>query len=211
MKYPKKIEVWPIERLKPYDKNPRTHPEEQIKQLADSIQEFGFNNPIGVDSKDGIVTGHGRLVAAKLLKMKEVPVIVLDHLTEKQKRAYIIADNKLTLNSQWNEDILAEHLQELQEQDYDLDLTGFSEHELVPFLDPEAEGSDPEKEWKGMPEFKQEDKTSFQSIHVHFFDQKGVDEFARLINQKLTNKTRSIWYPQPIIEKALDKRYGAKS
>src|SRR5438477_6397740 len=100
------IEHWPLDKLIPYARNPRTHSDAQIAQIAASITEFGFNNPILVDSKAGIIAGHGRLLAARKLQLSEVPVIVLDHLTEAQKRAYIIADNQLALNAGWDDDIL---------------------------------------------------------------------------------------------------------
>src|SRR5437879_13722234 len=99
------IEIWPIDRLKPYSQNPRTHSDRQVDQIAASIVEFGFNNPILVDTKAGIIAGHGRLFAARKLQLKEVPVIILDHLTEAQKRAYIIADNKLAENAGWDEEM----------------------------------------------------------------------------------------------------------
>jgi hypothetical protein len=93
-----RIEHWLIEKLIPYARNPRTHSDVQIAQIAASVGEFGFNNPI-VDTKAGIIAGHGRLLAARRLQLEEVPVIVLDHLTETQKRAYILADNRLALNA----------------------------------------------------------------------------------------------------------------
>src|SRR6266404_6169078 len=95
----KHIEIWLIDKLIPYAKNPRTHSESQICQIAASIAEFGFNNPILVDTKAGIIAGHGRLLAARKLQRTEVPVIVLDHLTDAQKRAYVIADNQVALNA----------------------------------------------------------------------------------------------------------------
>jgi ParB-like chromosome segregation protein Spo0J len=97
-----RIEHWPLDRLTPYARNPRIHSDAQVAQIAASIQEFGFNNPILVDSQAGIIAGHGRLLAARKLNLAEVPVIVLDHLTETQKRAYLIADNKLALNAGWD-------------------------------------------------------------------------------------------------------------
>src|SRR6202044_1634058 len=93
----KHIELWLIDRLVPYARNPRTHSESQVAQIAASIAEFGFNNPILVDTQAGIIAGHGRLLAGKEDGLTEVPVIVLDHLTDAQKRAYIIADNQLAL------------------------------------------------------------------------------------------------------------------
>src|SRR6516225_702811 len=91
----RRIEHWLIDKLIPYARNPRTHSDAQVAQIAASIAEFGFNNPILVDTKAAIIAGHGRLLAARKLQLKEVPVIVLDHLTETQKRAYILADNRL--------------------------------------------------------------------------------------------------------------------
>ena len=101
-----RIEHWTLERLIPYARNPRTHSDAQVAQIAASIAEFGFNNPILVDTKAGIIAGHGRLLAARKLQLKEVPVIILDHLTETQKRAYILADNQLALNAGWDETLL---------------------------------------------------------------------------------------------------------
>lgn len=101
----KEIELWAIDKLIPWARNPRTHSDAQVAQIAASIAEFGFNNPILVDTKAGIIAGHGRLLAARKLGLKEVPVIVLDHLTESQKRAYIIADNQLAVNAGWNDEL----------------------------------------------------------------------------------------------------------
>jgi ParB-like chromosome segregation protein Spo0J len=120
----KHIELWLVERLIPYARNPRTHSDAQVAQIAASIAEFGFNNPILVDTQAGIIAGHGRLLAARKLGLTEVPVIVLDHLTEAQKRAYIIADNQLALSAGWDEDTLRVELAALQQDDFDLSLIG---------------------------------------------------------------------------------------
>lgn len=127
----KRIELWDISKLRPYQKNPRTHSPDQIGQLAASIAEFGFTNPVLVDSDQGIIAGHGRLEAAKTLGLKQVPVVVLDHLSEDQRRAYIIADNKLALNAGWDSALLAEEMDALRAADFDLSLTGFSDAELA--------------------------------------------------------------------------------
>jgi hypothetical protein len=126
----KRIELWPTDRLIPFARNPRTHSDAQVAQIAASIAESGFNNPILVDTKAGIIAGHGRLLAARKLNLTEVPVIVLDHLTETQKRAYLIADNKLALNAGWDDELLSLELAELQAQDFGLDLIGFDNEEL---------------------------------------------------------------------------------
>jgi len=139
----KRIELWPLERLKPYDRNARTHSAEQVAQIAASIVEFGFTNPILVDSHDGIIAGHGRLMAATELGLKTVPVVVLDHLSDRQRKAYILADNQLALNAGWDTDLLREELQDLAKQDFDLSLIGFSDEELADLL-PEIEELPPE-------------------------------------------------------------------
>jgi hypothetical protein len=139
----KRIELWPLDRLKPYDRNARTHSAEQVAQIAASIVEFGFTNPILVDSNDGIIAGHGRLSAAQELGLKTVPVVVLDHLSERQRKAYILADNQLALNAGWDTDLLRGELQDLAELDFDLTLIGFSDDELADLL-PDIEELPPE-------------------------------------------------------------------
>jgi len=138
---PRQIEQWPLDRLKPYSRNARTHSPEQIAQIAASIQEFGFTNPILVASDDGILAGHGRLAAAKDLKLQEVPVVVLDHLTPKQRRAYVLADNKLALNAGWDDSLLSEEITALHLQDFDLSVLGWSEDVIAGILDPEGIGN----------------------------------------------------------------------
>lgn len=127
---PEKIVLKSVSDLKPYEKNSRTHSIEQIEQIKRSILEFGFTNPILIDENNQIIAGHGRVEAAKLCKMEKVPTVVLSHLNDEQKRAYIIADNKLALNAGWDEKILSVELDELKELDFDLSLTGFSADEL---------------------------------------------------------------------------------
>jgi DNA modification methylase len=139
----KRIELWPVDRLTPYERNARTHSSEQVAQIAASIVEFGFTNPILVDSHDGIIAGHGRLMAAQELGLKTVPVVVLDHLSERQRKAYILADNQLALNAGWDTDLLRAELQDLAEQDFDLSLIGFSDDELADLL-PDIEELPPE-------------------------------------------------------------------
>src|SRR5580700_5832139 len=130
----KRIETWLIDKLIPFARNPRTHSDAQIAQIAASIAEFGFNNPILVDTKNGIIAGHGRLLAARKLQLAEVPVIVLDHLTEAQKRAYILADNQLALNAGWDDTLLAAELAALQQDNFDISLIGFEDEELARLL-----------------------------------------------------------------------------
>ena len=114
-----------ILKLKPYKNNARTHSEEQIEKIANSIKEFGFINPVIIDSEYGIIAGHGRVLGAKKLGMKEVPCLFVEDLTEAQKRAYIIADNKLALDAGWDEEILKQEIKALDDMNFDITLTGF--------------------------------------------------------------------------------------
>jgi DNA modification methylase len=150
----KHIELWLIDKLIPWARNPRTHSYAQIAQIAACIAEFGFNNPILVDTEAGIIAGHGRLLAARKLGLQEVPVIVLDHLSETQKRAYIIADNQLALNAGWDEDLLRIELAALQAEEFDLGLIGFEDEELARLLAAQdaAEGLTDEDSIQELPE-----------------------------------------------------------
>ena len=123
-----------INELKPYENNSRTHDESQIKQICESIKEYGWTNPVLIDEKGMIIAGHGRVEAGKKLDIKEVPCIVLSGLTEAQKKAYVIADNKMALNAGWNEELLKTELENLKELDFDLELTGFNVDELDDIL-----------------------------------------------------------------------------
>lgn len=116
--------------LIPYVMNSRTHSEQQVAQIAASIKEFGFTNPILTDGENGIIAGHGRLMAAQKLELAEVPVIELSHLSDAQKRAYIIADNKLALNAGWDDEALKSELLALQDEGFNVDLVGFSAEEI---------------------------------------------------------------------------------
>lgn len=131
-----------VNDLIPYIRNARTHSESQIAQIAASIKEFGFLSPILIAEDNTILAGHGRLAAARKLGLKQVPCVKESHLTETQRRAYIIADNKLSLNAGWDEDMLAIELSELQGADFDLDLLGFDESELVSIFEDDKEVED---------------------------------------------------------------------
>ncbi len=120
-----------INDLVPYARNSRTHSEEQVTQIASSIREFGFTNPVIIDNQNNIIAGHGRVLAAKKLGIDEVPCVVVTGWTEAQKKAYVIADNKLALNAGWDEKMLSLEFDELQELGFDLDLTGFSGDEIL--------------------------------------------------------------------------------
>lgn len=147
------IELLSISTLKPYPKNARTHSKKQVRQIADSITRFGFTNPVLIDNENTILAGHGRVEAAKLLARHEVPCIRLEYMTPQQKRAYVLADNKLALNAGWDEELLAEELKELLIQDeFTIDITGFSIAEVDHIIEgnPNEETGDPRED--ALPE-----------------------------------------------------------
>lgn len=129
-----KIEYRKVSDLLPYARNARTHSDTQVSQLAASIKEFGFNNPVAVNGEGMILCGHGRVMAAQKLHLTEVPTVCLSHLSDTQVKAYILADNKLALNAGWDDDMLKVELEELKDSDFDLNLTGFSDEELKDIL-----------------------------------------------------------------------------
>ena len=161
-----KIELWEVEKLTPYDKNARTHSEDQVKKIAASMTQFGFTNPILVDSNTGIIAGHGRLQAAKILGLAKVPVIILDHLNEQQKRAYVLADNRLALDAGWDPTLLHEELKWLDDQEFDLELTGFSEEELSAILEPTV--IEPQEDEDKVPSLPIESKTKVHVLNTDF-------------------------------------------
>lgn len=134
-----------VEELIPYVNNARTHSDEQVTQIASSIKEFGFNNPILTDGDNGVIAGHGRLLAAKKLKLDKVPVIELSGLSESQKKAYILADNKIALNSGWDEDLLKIELEAIQLDGIDLNSIGFTQEELNESLETDEQKNYEEK------------------------------------------------------------------
>ncbi|OAN53018.1 DNA methylase N-4 [Paramagnetospirillum marisnigri] len=153
--FPDTVEHWSIDRLIPYGRNARTHSDGQVAQIAASMVEFGWTNPVLADSKGNVIAGHGRLAAAKSLGLDTVPVVILDHLTEAQRRAYILADNKLALNAGWDEETLAAELHALNGDGYDLGVIGFSDEELDALmapLDDEGDGQGDETGEDEVPE-----------------------------------------------------------
>src|SRR5258708_30173035 len=155
-----------MDKLIPFTRNPRTHSEAHVAQIAASISEFGFNNPILVDTKAGIIAGHGRLLAARKLGLAEVPVVILDHLTEQQKRAYILADNQLALNAGWDDTLLAAELASLQQEAFDVSLIGFEDEELARLLAAQdaAEGLTDED---AVPELEEKPSFLLGGVRIH--------------------------------------------
>ena len=130
-----------ITSLRPYPRNARTHSRKQVKQIAASIERFGFTNPVLISDDGEIIAGHGRVEAAKLLGWKAVPTLALSHLSETERRAYVLADNKLALNAGWDKEILAIELQALSDLNFDVELTGFSLAEIDLVIDEAGEAS----------------------------------------------------------------------
>jgi len=137
-----KVEKWKISKLIPYARNARTHSEAQINQIAASIKEWGWTTPVLVDEQGGIIAGHGRTLAAQRLEMTEVPVMVAKGWSDAKKRAYIIADNKLAQNADWDNEMLALELGELGDLGFDLDLTGFAADEIAELLSTDDDEDD---------------------------------------------------------------------
>ena len=168
------IEYKSTGELVPYVNNSRTHSEQQVQQVAASIKEFGFTNPILIDHDGGIIAGHGRLQAAQLLSLDEVPTITLEGLTEAQRKAYVIADNKLALNAGWNFEALKIEMESLAE-DFDLRLLGFDDQELANIID----GLNEEP-----PELKEESYESVFNIVVKCNDETHQEKVYNELESK---------------------------
>lgn len=169
------LETIAIDRLIPYARNSRTHSDEQVAQVAASIREFGFTNPVLIDGEGGIIAGHGRVMAARKLGMADVPCIRLAHLSDAQKRAYIIADNKLALNAGWDEEILALELLDLRGEDFALPLSGFTSEELEQIFS--AFDVSPLGE---MPQMPSGDRQPFQQVTFTLHDTQAEQVQAAL-------------------------------
>jgi ParB/Sulfiredoxin domain len=204
------IEFWPIDKVIPYEKNPRVHPEAQIELLARLIAKHGFDQAIVVDEKGIILKGHGRRLAAMKAGLDRVPVIVQHGMTDEDKSKVRIADNQLALLSRWDDALLRDEIAALKNAGFDLDELGFDQGQLNGFLLGTENGeTDPEIEWAGMPEFKQDDKRIYKSVIVHFANQKAVDKFEKLLKIKIPAKNKFIWFPKMKIERYVDKEYRA--
>lgn len=185
------LEYVNVDELIPFAKNSRTHSGEQVAQIAASIKEFGFTNPVLIDENDGIIAGHGRVLAARKLKLEEVPCIRLTHLTDAQKRAYVIADNKLALNAGWDDAMLKLELADLKSLDFDLDLTGFSADEIDALL--AEEGTEGLTDPDDVPEVPVEPVTKLGDIwvcgqhRVMCGDSTNVNDVDKLMNGEKAN------------------------
>lgn len=190
----------PVKSLVPYANNARTHSELQVTQIAKSIAEFGFINPVVVDENNEIIAGHGRVLAAAKLNLEEVPTIEVSWLSEQQRKAFVLADNKIAEGAGWDTALLKVEIESLGGFDFDLSLTGFNDAEIGKIFsgsfEQHIDGTNYADEWRGMPEFNQPDQMPMRSIIVHFDDQESVEAFAKLMNQQITDKTKWLWHPR---------------
>ncbi|MDR1628472.1 MAG: ParB N-terminal domain-containing protein [Oscillospiraceae bacterium] len=182
-----------ISNLKPYENNPRFN-DKSIDALANSIKEFGFNVPLVIDKNGEIICGHTRLKAAKKLGLTEVPCIIKDDLNEEQIKAFRLADNKIGELSEWDFSKLKIEIGEIK--DINLGDLGFFDFEIDTILNKkDTENDEKFKEYDDMPMYVNEDKSSFLRLIVNFENENDIADFAKLVNQKITSKTKSIWYP----------------
>lgn len=196
----------PLDELRTHPKNPNKHPKDQIARLAQILEYQGWRYPIKVSNLSGFITsGHGRLEAARKLGLTEVPVSFQDYQDEAQEYADIVADNTISKWAVLDFSGINLALGELG-PDLDIGMLGLQNF----FLDP-SEKIDPDKEWDGMPEFNQEDKSAYRSLKVNFANDSDVERFSKLVEQKITEKTRGIWYPAAEIGTYADKRYVDKN
>ena len=188
-----KIEYWPIDRLQPYERNPRRN-DKAVGQMVASIKEYGFTIPVLAKSDGLVIDGHLRLKAAVQMKLAEVPVIPCDTWTEAQVKAFRLMVNRSVAWADWDMDALALEFGDLKALDFDLTLTGFADWETG-WTKPEGEGTS-RPEWAGMPDFEQQDKMAWQTVKVHFANSVDRDAFAALTGQLITDKTKYIWHPK---------------
>jgi DNA modification methylase len=185
-----KISMLATKDLIPYARNTRTHSEEQVNQIVSSIKEFGFTNPVLIDKESMIIAGHGRVMAANKLKLSKVPTICLDHLTEAQKKAYIIADNRLALNAGWDEDMLKVELEELNDLEFDISLLGFEDKEIESLLSEPTEGLTDED---AVPDLPEEPTTKLGDLWIlgeHRLlcgDSTSIDDVDKLMDGQLAD------------------------
>lgn len=183
-----KIVYKKTEDLIPYARNSRTHDEAQVAQIAASIKEFGWTNPILLDGENGIIAGHGRVMAAQKLGESKVPTIELSHMTDIQKRAYIIADNKLALNAGWNNQMLALEIEDLKEANFDIGILGFDQSELKDLFAEEKEEENAYTQNVNAPTYEPSDVKP--EITDLYNDTKAMDLIVSIKESKLSEKEK---------------------
>lgn len=200
-----KVEMVDIEKIKPYEKNPRKN--QDGEKIAKSLKKYGWRQPIVVDKDYVVIVGHTRLMGAEHLKMKQVPVHVASDMKEEAVKAYRIADNRLSEDSTWDYEFLKFEMDALNDIGFDLDFLGFEKQELETIVfQPDHKSRDwleHDEHWQDMPAFDHDDQSPFRSLTINFVSQDSMDKFFQLIKQDYTDKTKYIWYPK--IEKNVIK------
>jgi ParB/RepB/Spo0J family partition protein len=210
MKIQNKIDLIETDKISQYEFNNRIHTEDQIAHISQSIKEFGFNQPLVLDGDLVILVGHGRFEAAKKLGLSKVPAVVLKDLTEAQKRAYRIIDNKLQNDSTWNIDNLTAELDQLESLGFDIEFCGLDDLAHVFEVDKSNITKKIEQEWaeNGSASYISEDKTGEKEIKVHFKTLEDFQKFKLLMasqNINLTNDSKFFWFPDNTREFTADK------
>jgi hypothetical protein len=186
------VEMWPIDRPRPYAKNSRQHSPEQIDQIVASIREWGWTMPLLADERDTLIAGHARLEAAKLIGLAQVPVMIARGWSQTEIRAYVIADNKLALNSDWSQELLIKEVSALAMTDFDVNLLGFSEAELLNFTMPDRP-FDASAETKPRQPNPVDHPDCYRAIIVHLRHVKDLHDFERRMEQEAEGKF--MWHP----------------
>ena len=202
------IEEIEIEKLIPYHNNPRKN--QDVDKVASSLSEYGFQQPIVVDKKLVVIVGHTRLLGAKKLGLKKVPVLIAD-LSEAKARGYRIADNRIAEDANWDYDLLKLEIDLLKEINFNIDELGFEEQELETIIFQNNHDSrdwlDTEEHWQDMPSFEHTDQSPHRSLTINFVNQDAVDKFFQLIKQDYTEKTKYVWFPSIQKNVVKDKYY----
>lgn len=186
-----KFELRNVEDLIPYARNARTHSSEQIQKLAGSIKEFGFINPVIISNDGGVLAGHGRILAAQKLGIKQVPCVIENHLTDIQKKAYILADNRLALDAGWDNELLGLELKEIKEADFNLDVIGFEIEEvdnLINSLDTVIENTKKEISHDKDDETELDNDNEVISVEIIFNDFKSYSSFLENEKKEITRR-----------------------
>jgi len=197
-----------LDKLKPNPANPNKHPDRQVDLLVKLITTHGWRHPITVSNRSGfVVAGHCRLLAAAKMGLEQVPIDEQDFASAAEELAVLVADNQIPELAEIEGLKMADILCELDQVNYPLEMTALSAEEIHNYIIGPTNMPKPEDEWQGMPEYDNEDKTGFRRLIVHFGTQKAIDEFSKLVQQGITDKTKSIWFPFLENEKEFDKRY----
>lgn len=201
------IEWVPLSSVKPYGRNPRVISDKAVEKVRSSLINFGWQQPLVVDADRVLIVGHTRLMAAAKLGLAMIPIHTARNLTKQQARAYRLMDNRAADESRWDYDLAGEEIKALEQDGYDLSLTGFDIGEINVALGGAL--NDPNTEWGGMPEFVSEDERPARTLFVHFTDERHVKKFSTLLKQEITDRTKFVWYPAQRKKVFKDKSYAA--